>query len=139
MDTNRITVQATINADIQKVWECWTQPEHITQWNFASDEWHCPSAFNDLEPGGKFIWRMEARDGSMGFDYKGVYVEIFDQESITKRLDDGRQVSLKFINKNEVTEVIESFEPESENEIELQRLGWQAILNNFKKYVESNV
>lgn len=131
-----ITVQVTVNADIDKVWDCWTRPEHITKWNFASDDWHSPSAQNDLKPGGRFLWRMEAKDGSFGFDFSGVYDEVRLHEYISYSLDDGRIVRITFTAGGNNTEVEEVFEAESENSLELQQSGWQAILNNFKKYTE---
>lgn len=132
-----ITVKATVSADLQTVWEHWTQPEHITHWNFASDDWHCPSAVNDLKPRGAFSWRMEAKDGSFAFDYKGVYEQIVDMGKIEKELEDGRKVVITFSERDGATEVVETFDPENQNPRELQEQGWQAILNNFKKYVES--
>ena len=132
-----ITVQTTIQADIDKVWNYWTQPEHIINWNFASDEWCCPKAKNDLKPNGKFSWRMEAKDGSIGFDFTGDYIKIIEKEMITYKMSDGRLVSIGFSeNKNEVT-LSETFEAEGTNSDEQQRAGWQAILGNFKHYVES--
>jgi uncharacterized protein YndB with AHSA1/START domain len=132
-----ISIMAEVRAPIARVWECWTKPEHITRWNFAADSWHCPSAVNDLKPGGEFSWRMEARDGSMGFDYKGKYTEVIKPEHIAFKLDDGRKVDVAFLQQEDHVLVVETFEPENENEIELQRQGWQMILNNFKFYVES--
>lgn len=141
MTTNNlepITVQTTVNADINKVWNYWTNPEHITKWNFATDEWCCPRAENDVKTGGKFSWRMEAKDGSMGFDFEGEYEDVAKQELITYRIADGRLVRIEFkANGNEVT-VSESFEAEGTNSDEQQRAGWQAILSNFKSYVESD-
>jgi uncharacterized protein YndB with AHSA1/START domain len=136
--TTPITVQTTVNAPIGKVWTFWTAPEHITGWNFAIDEWQCPSAVNDLRVGGKFSSRMEAKDGSFGFDFEGVYEAVIPQERIEYVLGDGRKVKITFTAKGTETEVIETFDPESENGIELQQQGWQAILNNFKKYTEAN-
>lgn len=134
-----ITVEALINAPIKKVWECFTKPEHIVNWNFASDDWHCPNAINDFRTGGKFSWRMEAKDGSMGFDFGGTYTEIKNFETIKYQIGDGRNVELNFsVQKNSIL-VTETFEAESTHSIEQQRLGWQLILNNFKKYVESNL
>lgn len=130
-----ITVECAIAADEKTVWEFWTNPQHITQWNFATDEWCCPNAINELEAEGKFSWRMEAKDGSMGFDYSGTYQEIVPYFKIGLTLDDGRAVIIEFKNKNGITTVSETFEPD-ENDPDLQRQGWQAILNNFKKYVE---
>lgn len=133
----KITVQADVNLPVDKCWETWTTPEHITNWNFASDEWHCPSATNDLQPGGKFSWRMESKDGEMGFDYSGSYKSIEHNKEIVKNLDDGREVKITFTESGGTTSVVETFEAEDENAAELQRQGWQAILNNYKTYSES--
>jgi len=141
MNTNKkteITVSVIVNAPLQKVWQFWTLPEHIKQWNFASDDWHTPKAENDLRVGGKFLSRMEAKDGSFGFDFLGVYDEIKENELITYTMVDGRKAKIIFINEGNATKVIETFEAENENSIELQQGGWQAILNNFKKYSEGN-
>lgn len=138
MDKTAISVQALINAPIFQVWTLWTAPEHITQWNNASDDWHTPRAENDLRVGGKFISRMEAKDGSMGFDFEGVYTVIKAHELIEYTIADGRNVKVEFSTITNQTKVIETFEAETENSIELQRGGWQAILNNFKKYAEAN-
>ena len=141
MNTNKkteITVSVIVNAPLQKVWQFWTLPEHIKQWNFASDDWHTPKAENDLQVGGKFLSRMEAKDGSFGFDFWGVYDEIKENELITYTMGDGRKAKIIFINEGNATKVIETFEAENENSIELQQGGWQAILNNFKKYSEGN-
>lgn len=131
-----ITVNTSINAPLEKVWNCWTQPEHITQWNFASYDWHCPWAKNDVRENGKFVWRMEAKDGSFGFDYSGEYKMIKPNKRIEKMLDDGRLVKISFEVKENETLVTEVFEAESMNPVEMQRDGWQAILNNFRKHVE---
>lgn len=136
---NVITVNNTINAPVKKVWEYWTKPEHITLWNNASDDWHTPSAENDLRVGGKFIARMEAKDGSMGFDFGGVYDAVKENEYIEYTMDDGRKVIVHFTSKGDQTDVVESFEAEETNSVDMQRDGWQAILNNFKKYTESRV
>jgi len=133
-----ITVQSTINASVEKVWKYWSGPEHITKWCNASDDWHTPRAENDLRVGGKFQSRMEARDGSMGFDFGGVYDEVKTNELISYTMDDTRKVKIRFTSNGNETKVIESFEAEDANPIELQRGGWQAILDNFKKYVEAN-
>ncbi|WP_194851572.1 SRPBCC family protein [Nonlabens antarcticus] len=131
-----ITVQTTIKSGIEKVWNFWIKPEHIVNWNFATDEWRCPKAENDMIPNGKFSWRMEAKDGSMGFDFAGVYEKVVPKELITYRLPDGRLVSIDFEeNEDEVT-IRETFDAEGTNTDEQQRAGWQAILENFKKYVE---
>ena len=137
MNENTITVQTNIQVPIEKAWEFWSGPEHITQWNFATEEWHCPKAENDLKPGGRFVWRMEAKDGSMGFDYSGTYVKVIPNELIEKKLDDGRMVRITFKSQNNSTTITETFEAENHNPIELQRNGWQAILDNFKRYAES--
>jgi uncharacterized protein YndB with AHSA1/START domain len=135
----KITVETTVNAPVEKVWKFWTQPEHITKWNYASDEWHSPRAENDLKPGGKFTARMEARDGSMGFDFAGVYDAVRENEFISYTMDDGRRVEVTFAAQGNQTRVKETFDAESTNSIELQRGGWQAILDNFKKHAESQV
>ncbi len=132
-----ITVSTNIHAPLSRVWNCWTQPEHIIQWNFASDEWCCPSAVNHPVAGEHFSWRMEARDGSMGFDYSGTYLEVEKEKRLHLRLDDDRLVEINFAAENDAVMLSETFETEDENEAELQRQGWQAILNNFKSYVES--
>ncbi len=133
-----ITVDALINAPVEKVWKLWSSPEHITKWNNASDDWHTPRAENDLRTGGKFLSRLEAKDGSFGFDFSGVYDDVKTNERIAYTLDDKRKVNITFINEGNTTKVVETFEAESENPLELQRGGWQSILNNFKKYAESN-
>ena len=133
----RVTVQTTVEQPIDKVWELWTSPQHITQWNFATDEWRCPTADNDLKPGGRFSWRMEAKDGSMGFDYCGTYDQVMPNKRIVCTLDDGRQVILDFNEHENETTVIETFEVEDLNSVDQQRAGWQAILDNFKKYAET--
>ena len=133
-----ITVQSTINAPVEKVWKYWSGPEHITKWCNASDDWHTPRAENDLRVGGRFQSRMEARDGSMGFDFGGAYDEVKKNELISYIMDDNRKVKIRFTNNGNETKVVESFEAEDANPIELQRGGWQAILDNFKKYVEAN-
>lgn len=133
-----MTIHISINvlAPLSQVWECWTQPEHITKWNFASEDWHCPSAINDLQPNGKFSWRMEAKDGTMGFDFEGVYDEVNWEKSLSYHLGDHRTVSVSFSEINGVTTVHESFETEDQNSAEMQKTGWLAILTNFKKHVE---
>lgn len=133
-----ITVETLIEAPVEKVWQNWTTPEHITKWNNASDDWHTPFAENDLRVGGKFLSRMEAKDGSFGFDYAGVYDEITTNKMIAYTLADDRKVKVTFTRESNATKVIESFKAETENSLELQQSGWQAILNNFKKYIETN-
>lgn len=131
-----ITVKATIYAPIEKVWELWTLPEHIRKWNNASDDWHTPFAENDLRVGGKFLSRMEAKDGTYGFDFEGVYDKIKINERIEYKISDGRKVNIIFTSDGNAVKVTETFEAESTNSEELQRNGWQAILNNLKKYAE---
>lgn len=133
-----VKVQTAIKAPIDKVWTYWNLPEHIVNWNHASDDWHTPWATNDLRPGGKLSCRMEAKDGSMGFDFEGTYIDIKLNHLISYAIADGRVVRIVFSSEQNYTIVTESFEAENENSIEMQRSGWQAILNNFKKYVEKN-
>jgi uncharacterized protein YndB with AHSA1/START domain len=136
MEFTKITVETTVNASIEKVWQYWTEPKHIEKWNNASDDWHTPHAENDLQVGGKFLSRMEAKDGSFGFDFEGIYSNVIPFEKIKYGLADGREVEIVFNGKGQTTEVTEIFDAENENPIELQQGGWQAILNNFKKYAE---
>lgn len=138
MNDTKITIDADISADTKKVWDYYTKPEHITKWNFASDDWHCPSAENDLRPGGKFKSRMEAKDGSFGFDFEGVYDEVVDNKKIAYTMPDSRKVITNFENLGNKTKVTTIFDAEKENSFEMQRTGWQSILNNFKQYVESH-
>ncbi|HEY2721887.1 MAG TPA: SRPBCC family protein [Chitinophagaceae bacterium] len=133
-----ITVKTTVNAPTEKVWKYWTSPEHITEWNNASDDWHTPWAKNDLRVGGNFSSRMEARDGSMGFDFSGVYDAINPGEYIEYTIGDGRKVKVNFSAEGKSTNVVEIFEAESTNSLEMQRGGWQAIMDSFKKYTENN-
>jgi len=133
-----ITVENTINAPVEKVWQYWTKSEHITQWNNASDDWHTPSAENDLRAGGSFVSRMEAKDGSFGFDFGGVYDAISTNEYIEYTIGDGRKVKVIFTADGNKTKVTEIFEAESTHSNEMQKGGWQAILDNFKKYTEAN-
>jgi uncharacterized protein YndB with AHSA1/START domain len=135
----RITVETTVNKGMEKAWEFWTRPEHITNWNYASDEWHSPSAVNDLRPGGTFSYRMEAKDGSFGFDFGGTYDEVKQGEGIQYTLGDGRKVEVLFQPLGEATRITEVFEAEDENTLDMQRFGWQAILDNFKKYTERDL
>lgn len=133
----RITIESSIHAPIEKVWKYWTSPEHITKWNNASDDWHTPHAENDLRVGGKFLSRMEAKDGSFGFDFEGVYDEVIIHEKIAYSMSDGRTVDTTFIKQGDQTKVVSTFDAENQNSLEMQRGGWQAILDNFKKYVEA--
>ncbi|WP_024983565.1 SRPBCC family protein [Brevibacillus borstelensis] len=132
-----ITVEAVVHSPVELVWEYWTDPKHITQWNAASDDWHTPYAENDLKAGGKFVSRMEAKDGSIGFDFSGVYDEVSVNERIAYTMPDGRKVQISFIRQGNDTLIIESFDAEETHTIEMQQAGWQAILDNFKKYAES--
>ena len=133
-----ITVENTINASMEKVWDFWTQPEHITKWYFASNDWHAPAAENDLRVGGKFKTKMAAKDGSFGFDFEGEYTFVKEHEIIEYKLADGRKVKTTFLTSENVVTVSESFDPETENPIEIQKGGWQAILDNFKKHTEQH-
>lgn len=132
-----ITIQTTISANKQKVWDYYTQPEHITNWNFASNDWCCPSASNDLQVGGRYVARMEAKDGSFGFDFDATYTAINPGTSFTYEFG-GRQATVEFSEAGGQTNVIVTFDPETENHIEMQQQGWQAILNNFKAYTEAH-
>jgi uncharacterized protein YndB with AHSA1/START domain len=133
-----ITIEATINAPVEKVWKLWNDPEDIKKWCSASDDWHTPKAENDLRKGGTFNSRMEAKDGSFGFDFGGVYDDVKTNDLIAYTLGDGRKVKITFSGNGNETKVVETFDPENENPVEMQRDGWQAILNNFKKYAESH-
>jgi len=137
-NSTSITVETTVKAPAEKVWKYWTEPAHITKWNSASDDWHTPSATNDLRAGGTFTARMEARDGSMGFDFAGVYDEVRTNERIAYTMSDGRKVTVDFKANGDETTVTETFDAESTNSIEMQRGGWQAILDNFRKYTEAH-
>lgn len=134
---NTITVKTVINAPITKVWECWNKPEHITGWAFASNDWEAPAAENDLREGGRFKTVMAAKDKSSSFDFTGTYTAVKDNELVEYDMDDGRHVKVEFVETPEGVKVTEIFDPENENSLEMQRSGWQAILDNFKKYVES--
>ena len=135
---NQITISSVVKADKNKAWEYYTSPEHITQWNFADPSWCCPSASNDLRVGGKYIARMEAKDGSFGFDFEAEYEELVPKDKFTYVLSDGRKASVNFDAQGEHTLVTVIFDPENENPVDMQRDGWQAILDNFKKYAESH-
>lgn len=136
--SNKITITATIDMDVKKVWDYYTNPEHITKWNFADPSWQCPSASNDMQAGGKYSARMEAKDGSFGFDFEAIYDEIIEGEKFTYTMPDNRQVTVAFNENGDQTEVIVTFDPETQNSLEMQKNGWQAILDNFKKYAETN-
>lgn len=134
---SKITIQAKIAAPINQVWTVFNDPRHIVKWNCPSPDWHSPKASNELEPGGSFSYRMEAKDGSFGFDFNGVFQKVKPNELLSYVIDDGREVEVIFFENNGFTELIETFEAESSNSIELQKQGWQAILDNFKSYIES--
>ena len=138
MKQSIFTVQTTIHAPLAKAWEFWTTPEHIMQWNNASDDWHTTNAQNDLRKGGNFSSRMEAKDGSFGFDFGGTYDEVIVHELIAYTLGDGRKVNVTFESHGDETNIVEIVEAENENPIEMQQVGWQAILDNFKRYTESH-
>jgi len=135
--STKITVEAIVHAPVASVWTYWTEPEHITQWNHASDDWHTPYAENDLRAGGKFLSRMEAKDGSFGFDFSGVYDEVILREKIAYTLDDGRKVEIDFAPQGGDTKIVTVFDAEESNPVDMQQAGWQAILNNYKKYAEA--
>jgi len=132
-----ITLKTLVNAPIEKVWKTWTTPEDIIKWNNASDDWHTPKATNDLRVGGKFVATMAAKDGSASFDFEGVYTNIQKHKLIEYTITDGRKVKITFLAQGNETKVLETFEAEDINPIELQREGWQSILDNFKKYTEA--
>ena len=134
---NSITISALIDAPIGKVWEFWTKGEHVEKWNFASPDWHCPQASNDLRVGGEFHYTMAAKDQSMSFDFWGTYQEIKEEKRIEATLGDARKMTVVFEEGAEGVKVTEVFEPEKQNPIELQQAGWQMILDNFKKYAEA--
>ena len=136
-NATQITVEATVNAPVEKVWKTWSEPQHITKWCAASEDWHAPKAENDLRTGGKFSTRMEAKDGSFGFDFGGVYDNVKKNELIEYTMGDGRKVQVTFSPSGDQTKIVETFEAESTNPVEMQRGGWQAILDNFKKYTET--
>jgi uncharacterized protein YndB with AHSA1/START domain len=133
-----ITVMTKVNAPIEKVWKYWTSPDDIIKWNNASEDWHTPRAENDLRPGGKFNYRMEAKDGSIGFDFFGIYTDVIVNSQMDYTLGDDRKVNILFFAVDNETEIVQTFEAEDTNSIEMQQIGWQSILDNFKKYAENN-
>lgn len=137
MSRSKIRIQTAVAGQPQKVWEYWTHPEHIIQWNFASDDWHCPSVQNDLKVGGKYLARMEAKDKSYEFDFLGIYTEIDLGKKLVYVIDDGRTVETSFQAEGDAVVITTIFEAEDIFPEETQRNGWQAILDNFRKYVES--
>lgn len=137
MEGTWIEIGVTVNADLEKVWNAWTTPEHIMNWNFASDDWHCPAARNDLRKGGSFSSTMASKDGKMSFEFGGVYSEVKPMQLIQYALEDGRKVEVWFNETPDGVELKESFQAEGSNSDEMQKAGWQAILGNFRKYTES--
>ncbi|TCK85392.1 SRPBCC family protein [Albibacterium bauzanense] len=131
-----ITVEAIVAAPIEKVWKFWTEPSHIQNWCSASDDWYVPAAENDLKVGGKFSTTMSAKDKSFSFDFNGVYTEVKHHETITYTTGDGRKVMISFSDQGKNTKIVETFEAEKTNSLEMQKDGWQSILDNFKKYTE---
>lgn len=132
-----ITVKTTIHSSIELVWAAWTSAEHITQWTFASDDWHAPYAEIDLKVGGRFKTTMAAKDESFSFDFSGTFTTVEQYKTIAYTMDDGRKAVIEFSQENGDVTVVESFEPESQNSLEMQETGWQLILNNFKNYVDT--
>lgn len=137
-ENENVTVETLINAPVEKVWELWTDPKHIIHWNYASDDWHSPHAENDLRTGGRFVSRMEAKDGSIGFDFSGQYIRVEKHKIIEYNLDDNRKVKVTFASEGNQTKLTEIFEAEQSNPVQLQKEGWQAILDNFRKYAEAS-
>lgn len=137
METTKITVQTTVNTPVDVAWSSWTTPEDIIQWNAASEDWHTTKATNDPTTGGHFSSRMEAKDGSMGFDFEGTYDLVIDQKLIEYSMPDGRKVSISFETDGNTTTVTETFDAENTHPVDMQKMGWQAIMDNFKKYTEA--
>ncbi|MBD3582811.1 SRPBCC family protein [Flavobacterium selenitireducens] len=133
-----VTIKANVKAPIEKVWKYWNDPEHVVKWNNASDDWHTPKAQNDLTVGGKFIYTMAAKDGSFSFDFAGTYSDVTPNKSLAYELEDGRKVTIAFEQDQAEVNIVETFEAENQNPIEMQRDGWQSILDNFKRYTENN-
>jgi uncharacterized protein YndB with AHSA1/START domain len=140
MESNfeKITINAEIDASVEKVWEMWNSPEHIVNWNATSEDWQTTRASNELKIGGSSSCRMEAKDGSMGFDFNWIYTAVESNKHLEYTLEDNRKVVIDFSEENGKVNIIQTFDAETENTMELQKLGWQSILNNFKKYVENN-
>ncbi len=133
-----VTVSTNVSTSLEKAWDYFTNPNHVVNWNFASDDWHCPSASTDLKVGGKMTSRMEAKDGSFGFDLTATYLEVVENEKLVYQLEDSRLVEVIFTQNGDAVDLTQTFEIEDQNSKELQQQGWQAILNNYKKLVESN-
>lgn len=132
-----IKVTAIVHTDIKKAWDYYTNPVHIVNWNFADPSWHCPRAENDMKIGGTYKARMEAKDGSFGFDFEAIYTQVITGKEFTYEFG-GRTATVRFEASNNQTKVTVEFDPENENSLELQKNGWQSILNNFKSYTENN-
>lgn len=137
-ERSAITIQTSVKAPIEKVWKYWSEPDHITHWATASDDWHAPYADNDLRKDGKFKTTMAAKDGSFSFDFEGIYTNVKPHKEIEYVMSDGRKAKIVFTSDGNETKIMETFDPEAENPLDMQRDGWQAILNNFKKYTEAN-
>ena len=133
----KITVEKIVKARLNQVWDAWNNPADIKQWNSAQDDWHTTQSAVDLREGGKFSARMESRDGSEGFDFEGTYTRVVPQQTIEYRMSDGREVKVEFSERAGGVLVKETFDPENENPHEMQRQGWQAILDNFGRHVEA--
>jgi uncharacterized protein YndB with AHSA1/START domain len=131
-----LTVQNTVQAPVEKVWSYWTEPAHLVNWNNASEDWHTPKAVNDLRVGGRFVYTMAAKDESFSFDFGGTYDEVIPHQRIAYTLDDDRKVTVVFASSGQATQITQSFEAEEVNTLERQQYGWQAILDNFKRYTE---
>lgn len=138
LEKTSVTIDTTINAPIEKVWELWNNPVHIVHWNNASDDWHSPWAENDLREGGSFRCRMESKDGSQGFDFTGKYIRVEPEKHLEYMIEDGRKVKVDFFTELGRTKVVETFETENTHPADLQREGWQSILDNFRKYAEKS-
>lgn len=138
MEKTKVLVETVVSADVNKVWDYYNNPNHITKWNFAIDTWQCPWAENDLKVGGKLRSRMEAKDGSFGFEFEATYDEVIPGKKIAYTIADGRRATIAFAALNGKTKVTIEFEAENQNPVELQKGGWQAILDNFRKYTEAN-
>lgn len=135
-EKTKVTIEAVVNAPVEKVWELWNNPKHVTQWNTPSPDWHTPNAENDLRVGGTFLYRMEAKDGSFGFDFAGTYDDVTPNKRLAYTIGDGRKVEVLFDSEGNPTKITSTFEAENQNPVEMQRGGWQAILDNFKQYAE---
>jgi uncharacterized protein YndB with AHSA1/START domain len=133
----KITVEAVVDAPLDKVWNAWNAPDDIQQWNTAQGDWHTTRSTVDLREGGKFHSRMEAKDGSAGFDFEGTYTRVEPQRALAYRMEDGREVEVEFVDHADGVLVRETFDAETENPPELQRQGWQAILDSFRRHVEA--